>query len=383
MASSKCMTGGRPAIVVGIRDFSNWGILRGKNTITIHSGDELFSEAGLVSDDFYARIREILDNARQQAYVAVNASMVHAYWNVGKSIVEQQGGKDRAEYGASLIKGLSERLTEDYGKGFTPTNLRYMRQFFVLSPNHHALRDELSWIHYRMLLKVENDDARAFYLNECAEARWSTRQPERQINSFYYQRLLASRDKNEVRAEIEKLEPKREPRGYIRDPYVLEFLDIEPLPNLYEKDLEEALINQLQSFLLELGRGFSFIARQKHIDLDGEHFYIDLVFYNYILKCFVLVDLKTAKLTHQDVGQMDTYVRVYDDLERRDDDNPTIGIILCAEKSNAIARYSILQDNKQFFASKYQLTLPTTDELEEYIAGERRRLEESSSSAED
>lgn len=270
--------------------------------------------------------------------------MVHAYWSIGKSIVDQQGNRGRAEYGQRLIKGLSSLLTRDYGKGYTPTNLRYMRQFYLLFPNCHALRDELSWTHYRMLLKVEDDKARMFYLEECAKAGWSTRQLERQINSFYYQRLIASRDKDGVRDEIHRLESPKQPSDFIRDPYVLEFLDIEPSPNLYERDLENALIGQLQGFLLELGRGFSFIARQKHLDLDGDHFYIDLVFYNYILKCFVLIDLKTSKLTHQDMGQMDTYVRIFDDTQRQEDDNPTIGIILCADKVHRRGRETVREE---------------------------------------
>ena len=348
----------------------------GKNSITIHSDDELFDKEEPVDEAFYAQIRDILENARARSYSAVNSEMVLAYWSIGKSIVEKQGGSDRAEYGQALIKGLSARLTKDYGKGFTPTNLRYMRQFYLLFPIHHSLRDELSWTHYRILLKVEDEAARTFYLNECADANWSTRQLERQINSFYYQRLLASRDKEGVRGEIGRLEAPREPSDVVHDPYVLEFLDIEPSADLYERDLENALIGELQSFLLELGRGFSFVARQKHLDLDGEHFYIDLVFYNYILKCFVLFDLKTTKLTHQDIGQMDTYVRVFDDTQRQADDNPTIGVILCADKSRAIAKYSILNDSDQVFASKYQLTLPTAEELERYIADERRRFED-------
>lgn len=199
---------------------------------------------------------------------------------------------------------------------------------------------------------------------------------ERQINSFFYERLLASQDKKAVRQEIfEKESPKR-PEDFIKDPYVLEFLDVKQNAAVYEKDLETALINELQKFLLELGRGFAFVARQQHLDLDGDHFYIDLVFYNYLLKCFILIELKTTKLTHQDIGQMDTYVRIYDDLKKGEDDNPTIDIILCAEKNETIARYSVLKDSQQIFASKYQMTLPTQEELESYIRDERRRIEE-------
>lgn len=227
-----------------------------------------------------------------------------------------------------------------------------------------------------MLMRVENEQARNFYLEECEKSNWSTRQLERQINSFFYERLLSSQKKEAVRNEILELESEKNPQDVIRDPYVLEFLGIKQHSDFYEKDLEKALISELQNFLLELGRGFSFVARQKHIDLDGEHFYIDLVFYNYILKCFVLIDLKTGKLTHQDIGQMDSYIRIFDELQKGDDDNPTIGIILCSEKNEAIAKYSVLNDGKQLFASKYQLTLPTAEELERYIENERRKYEE-------
>ncbi|MCD7738712.1 MAG: PDDEXK nuclease domain-containing protein [Lachnospiraceae bacterium] len=327
---------------------------------------------------FYNHIKEILKSARNQVYSSANSAMVRAYWSIGKSIVEQQGADDRAEYGKNLIADLSAQLARDFGKGFTPTNLRYMRQFYLTFPNCHALRDELSWTHYRMIMKVEDENARNFYVEECAKSNWSTRQLERQINSFYYQRLLSSRNKEAVSAEISRLEPGKKPEDVIHDPYVLDFLGLKQSDDFYESDLEQALIGQLQNFLLELGRGFSFVARQKHINLGGEHFYIDLVFYNYILKCFVLIDLKTGKLTHQDIGQMDSYIRIFDEFQKGEDDNPTIGIVLCSEKNEAIAKYSVLNDGKQLFASKYQFTLPTAEELEHYLENERRRYEERS-----
>lgn len=330
----------------------------------------------LMDTRFYEQIRSILETARNQAYSAVNSAMVQAYWSIGKSIVEQQGKSGRTEYGRQLSQELSKQLTRDFGKGFTASNLRNMRQFYLTFPNCYALRSNLSWTHYRMLMRVENEKARNFYLEECEKANWSTRQLERQIDSFFYERLLSSRDKEAVGREIQSLEPAKKPEDVIHDPYVLEFLGMKQSVDFYEKDLENALIGELQNFLLELGRGFSFVARQKHIDLDGEHFYIDLVFYNYILKCFVLIDLKTGKLTHQDIGQMDSYIRIFDELQKGEDDNPTIGIILCSEKNEAIAKYSVLNDGKQLFASKYQLTLPTAEELERYIENERRRYEE-------
>lgn len=327
--------------------------------------------------NLYADIRNILLAARQKVYSTVNSEMVQAYWNIGQLIVEhEQNGKTRAEYGKEVLQNLSRRLTDEFGKGFTIANLRNMRQFYLLFPKRHALRSELTWTHYRMIMRIDNEDARKFYEDECAKSNWSSRQLERQINSFYYERLLASQNKDAVRAEIQTKEPNSTPEDFIKDPYVLEFAGIKQNAEVYEKDLEQALINELQSFLLELGRGFAFVARQKHIDLDGDHFYIDLVFYNFLLKCFVLIDLKTEKLTHQDIGQMDTYVRIYDDLQRGDGDNPTIGLILCSEKNEAIVKYSILNDSTQIFASKYQLTLPTEEELKHHIEQERQRLEE-------
>lgn len=247
----------------------------------------------LMSMEFYTQIKDILAQARSRVYAAANFAMVEAYWNIGKNIVEYQGNEQRAEYGAGLLKALSNQMTADFGKGFTVTNLSYMRQFYLTFPNHHALSDKLSWTHYRHLMRVENENARQFYLEECAKAGWSTRQLERQINSFFYERLLSSKDKAGVAAEINRLPPKA-PEDIIRDPYVLEFLGLRQNESFYESDLEQALIDHLQKFLLELGRGFSFVARQKRIPFDGQHFFIDLVFHNYVLKCFVLIDINHA-----------------------------------------------------------------------------------------
>lgn len=327
--------------------------------------------------DIYAEIRDTLLEARAHVYHAANSAMVQAYWQIGRIIVEhEQGGKEKAEYGTGLISALAKRLTGEFGKGFTATNLKYMRQFYLAFPIGHTVCDQLTWSHYRLLTRIKNEAARTFYEEKCAKSGWGVRQLERQINSFFYERLLSSREKEGVSKEIFTKEPSAKPEDFIKDPYVLEFIGVKQDASVYEKDIETALINELQKFLLELGRGFSFVARQKHIDMDGEHFYIDLVFYNYILKCFVLIDLKTTKLTHQDIGQMDSYVRMYDDLEKGEDDNPTIGMILCSEKNEAIARYSVLNDSQQIFASKYQLTLPTKEELEDYLQKERKRIEE-------
>lgn len=303
--------------------------------------------------------------------------MVMAYWQIGKNIVEQQGGDERADYGARLISELSKRLTADFGKGFDERNLRNMRAFYLAFPNWNAVCTELTWSHYRTVLRVENAEARNWYIREAASEGWSVRQLDRQISTLYYDRLLMSRNKEPVIAEAkEKLDAVPTTEGFIKDPYVLEFLGLNEYPALRESKLEQALIDNLQHFLLELGKGFCFVARQKRMRYDDEDFYLDLVFYNSILKCHVLIDLKIGKLTHQDIGQMDSYIRMFDALYKNEDDNPTIGIILCSEKSEAIVKYSVLNDKKNIFASKYQFTLPTEEELQNYIEKERRLLEE-------
>ena len=330
---------------------------------------------------FYNEIKEILISARNKVYKTANFAMVEAYWNIGKSIIEEQGGYGKAEYGTGLLKELSKQMTQDFGKGFTVTNLKYMRRFHLMFPNGHALRDELSWTHYRLLLKVENDHAREFYMQEAVKSHWSTRQLERQINSFFYERLLSSKNKEQVAEEIQSLEPAKKPEDIIRDPYVLEFLGLSSNDDFYESDLEQALITHLQKFLLELGRGFSFVARQKQITFDGRHFRIDLVFYNYILKCFVLIDLKVGDLTHQDLGQMQMYVHYYERELMNEGDNPPIGIVLCADKSESVVKYTLPENETQIFASKYKLYLPSEEELlrelnQEYQALESCKVEE-------
>lgn len=329
-----------------------------------------------VFEDTYQHIRQILEDARSAAYRAVNFAMVQAYWHIGQVIVEEeQKGKAKAGYGESLIIRLSEKLTQDFGRGYDQSNLRYIRLFYLSFPIRDALRHELSWTHYRLLMRVDKEEVRNFYMDECIANRWSTRQLERQINSFYYERILSSRNKKSVRAEIEKLEPALRPEDIVKDPYVLEFLNVKENARFLEKDLEKALIGKLQAFLLELGKGFSFVGRQQRITAEGEHYYVDLVFYNYLLKCFVLIDLKMGKLNHQDIGQMDFYVRYYEKEVRTETDSPTIGIILCSEKNETIVKYSILNDNRQLFASKYKLYLPTEEELKEELEREKRLIE--------
>ena len=325
--------------------------------------------------DFYSNIKEILETARKKAYAAINFAMVEAYWEIGKRIVEMQDGNKTAEYGKQLIKELSRKLTIDYGKGFDETNLRKMRQFYLCFQKRDALRLELSWTHYRLIMKVENEKARLFYVEEAIKSNLSTRQLSRQINTFSYERLLASKGNYDVVEDTTKKETPMKPKDVIKDPYVLEFLGIDGSSNLYESDLEQGLINRLQKFLLELGRGFSFIARQQHLNIDGRHFYIDLVFYHYILKCFVLLDLKTGDLTHQDIGQMQMYVNYYTKEKMLDGDNPPIGIILCSDKSDALVKYTIPEGYNQIFTSKYKLYIPTEEELRKEILLHRESLE--------
>ena len=266
-------------------------------------------------------------------------------------------------------------MTRDFGKGFTIANLKNMRQFYLTFPNGYAMRSELSWTHYRLLMRVENENAREFYMQEAVKSQWSTRQLERQINSFFYERLLSSKNKEQVAQEIQTLEPMKKPEDVIRDPYVLEFLGLTPNDDFYESDLEQALITHLQKFLLELGRGFSFVARQKRITFDGRHFRIDLVFYNYILKCFVLIDLKVGDLTHQDLGQMQMYVHYYERELMNEGDNPPIGIVLCADKSESVVKYTLPENETQIFASKYKLYLPSEEELLRELKQEYQALE--------
>jgi predicted nuclease of restriction endonuclease-like (RecB) superfamily len=327
--------------------------------------------------EFYEAVADVLRAARSKAYRAIDFAMVESYWNTGRMIVEEeQQGKERAEYGAYLLRNLALRLTGEFGKGFDERELRKMRQFYAVFPIRDALRPELSWTHYRTLIRVDKEAARLYYLHEAAGQNWSTRVLERQINSLYYERLMMSRDKKPVVEEmLEKNAPlAATPRDFIKDPYVLEFLGLRDNPDFRESDLEQAIIGKLQAFMLELGKGFAFVARQQRVSTDTKDFFVDLVFYNYLLKCFVLIDLKTGELAHQDIGQMDMYVRLYEDKYKSRDDNPTIGIILCTDKDETVVKYSVLKENKQLFASKYKLYLPSEKELIEEIEREKAMI---------
>ncbi len=325
----------------------------------------------------YTKVRNSVITAQSRIYSAVNTAMVQAYWEIGEQIYLACGENDRAEYGAGLLKYLSEQLTAEFGKGYTVRNLQMMRKFYLMYQNTNTLCSQLSWSHYRVLMRIFDDKRREWYTDECAKSGWSVRQLERQINTMFYERLLSSKEKDAVAEEIQTTEPKPEYEKIIRDPYVLEFLDLPANPHFYEKDLEQALIDHLQNFLLELGRGFSFVARQKMISFDGRQFYIDLVFYNYILKCFVLIDLKLGDLTHQDLGQMQMYVNYYTRELMNEGDNPPIGIVLCADKSDAIVKYTLPEDNKQIFASRYMTCIPSEEEFKrELRLEEYRKIDE-------
>jgi predicted nuclease of restriction endonuclease-like (RecB) superfamily len=310
-------------------------------------------------------IRLLLTQARQTLVQSVNTAMVQTYWHIGRLIVEdEQQGQNRAEYGKQVLAQLAESLTVEFGKGFDASNLRNMRRFYLVYPIQETLSLKLSWSHYCVLARIENKQARAWYENECIANHWSVRALERQISTLYYERLLASSDKAAVIAEAnEKTTPlQTDVKHYLRDPYILDFLNL-PTSTALESTIEQALLDNLQKFLLELGRGFAFVSRQQRLSVEEQDFYLDLVFYNFKLKCFLLIDIKVGKLTHQDVGQMDTYVRIYDQHYKSHDDNPTIGLILCSEKSQAVAKYSVLADSQQLFASQYLPYLPTEEEL--------------------
>ena len=320
-----------------------------------------------ISNNYINEIKKILKNARQKAYTAVNSAMVEAYWEIGRRIVEEeQSGRERAEYGKEIIKNLSKELTEEFGKGFGERNIRNIRQFYVLFSDYEkwkSLISKLTWTHIQKVLRVSNEKARIFYLMEAAENMWSVRTLDRNISTLYYDRIVASIDKKTVEDEMKEKIKKLQAEEFIKNPVVLEFLDLPTNMSYTENELEKALTDDIQKFMMELGKGFAFVERQQHIRTENSDFYIDLVFYNYILKCFVIVELKTEKLTHQDIGQLDMYVRMYDDLKKQENDNPTIGLLLCTETDRTIIKYSVLNDNKNLFASKYVNYLPSEEEL--------------------
>lgn len=332
----------------------------------------------LENTDFFKQAIKLLHSARQQVVKQVNLTMVQTYFEIGRMIVEEeQEGKDRAEYGKHLLTGLSEALTDEFGKGFSVTNIQQMRNFYLtyqkqqtLSANSEntiqqtvSANFQLSWSHYLKLMRIDDENERKFYEIECVKNNWSVRELDRQYDSALYARLVLSRDKDEVKKLSEKGLVLEKPKDVIKDPYILEFIGLPEKSTYSESDLEQGIINKLEHFLLELGTGFTFVARQKRITFDNKHFRIDLVFYNRMLKCFVLIDLKIGELKHQDIGQMQMYVNYYDREIRLDDENKTIGIVLCQNKSEAVVEYTLPENNEQIFASKYKTVLPSKEEL--------------------
>lgn len=310
-----------------------------------------------------SQIQSIIQNAQERAVRSVNFERVLMYWQIGQVIFEEeQNGKERADYGTFLIQSISNSLQPQFGSGFSKRQLYWCVLFYKLFPNVNALRTQLNWTQYRLLIQIDNEQKREFYLAEATKNNWSSRQLERQINSLLFERLLKSNDVNQVLAVANNETPAK-PSDIIKDPMVLEFLGLKKEATYYEKDLETAIINNLQEFLLELGNGFSFVARQKRIQLEDDDYFIDLVFYNRLLQCFVLIEIKTHKLTHQDLGQLQMYVNYYDRVEKQDYENPTIGILLCTDKNDAMVKISLPEDNTNILASKYQLYLPTEEEL--------------------
>ncbi len=337
----------------------------------MHSNNEIIKKEELPiipaeEKQFYEDVREILYQARKQAYKNASDIMTQAYWNVGKKIIEQeQLGKERAKYGSNLIKNLSKELADEFGTGFSIANLKNCRQFYLVFPQEsygYTMMKKVPWSHLRNIMRITDEDERNFYLNEVANENWSVRILERNIKSGYYKRMLSTQLPDKESKVLE----------FVKDPFVLEFMGIKQNDGHLESDVEKGIINNLQKFLLEMGKGFSFVSRQMRICTETTDFYVDLVFYNFILKCFVLIDLKTTKLTHQDIGQMDMYVRMFDDLKRGEDDNPTIGIIFCTDKDETMVKYSVLHENQQIFASKYMTVLPTVEELQREL--ERNQL---------
>jgi predicted nuclease of restriction endonuclease-like (RecB) superfamily len=330
-----------------------------------------------IRKNLLAEIQAIIAASKEAAVRSVDYHRVRMYWHIGEKIFEEeQGAKDRAEYGTYLIKTLSKELQPEYGSGFSVRQLERYRQFYRMFPIASTLRTQFSWTHYKLLISIEKEAKREFYMAEAEKNNWTARQLERQINSQLFERLLMSKDVESVLSVARNEKQPSDAKDIIKDPMVLEFLGLKREAAYYERDLESAMISHLQEFMLELGNGFSFVARQKRILLDGDEFFVDLVFYNRLLQCFVLVEIKTTKLTHQDLGQLQMYVNYYDRVERQPFENPTIGILLCADKNDAVVKFSLPENNKNIVASKYQLYLPTEDQLIEEVKKEIESIEE-------
>ncbi len=336
----------------------------------------------LIKQELIQQIQSIIATAKDRAIRSVDNERVLMYWQIGKVIFEEeQQGKDRADYGTFLIKSLSENLQPQFGSGFSYRQLNWYRQFYKAFPIVSAVRTQFSWTHYKTLLSIDNQDKREFYIAEASKNNWTARQLERQVNSQLFERLLLSNDVQSVLAVAREEKLPTDAKEIIKDPMVLEFLGLKREAAYYEKDLEAAIITHLQDFILELGNGFAFIARQKRIHIDGDEFFIDLVFFNRLLQCFVIIEIKTTKLTHQDIGQLQMYVNYYDRFEKQDYENPTIGILLCTDKNDAVVKITLPENNTTIIASKYQLYLPTEQQLIDEVKKEIEKLDNQNNEA--
>ncbi|MFC4232665.1 YhcG family protein [Parasediminibacterium paludis] len=332
----------------------------------------------LINQSIIPDIKAIIANAQDKAIRAVDTERTLMYWNIGKRIFEEeQQGKDRAEYGEYLTKYIAQQLEPDYGSGYSKRQIELFRQFYRTFPIANALRSQLSWTQYKTLIRLDNQDQRQFYIAEAVKNNWTTRQLERQINSSLYERLLLSNDKESVLAVAKNEKLPSDAKEIIKDPMYLEFMGLKREASYYEKDLEQAIITHLQDFLLEIGNGFSFVARQKRIHIEGDEFFVDLVFYNRLLQCFVIIEIKTTKLTHQDIGQLQMYVNYYDRIEKLPTENSTIGILLCADKNDAVVKFTLPENAKNIIASQYKLYLPTEQQLLEEVNKELEKREDS------
>ena len=325
-------------------------------------------------DSLFDNIKDMVINSRNRVYSAVNTEMLNLYWNIGKTIMEIQKGDERATYGDAVLDKLSQKLTNEFGKGFSSRNLRTMRKFYLMYPIWKTVSAKLSWSHYLELIKIGKEPKRNFYLNECINSRWSVRELQRQRDSLLYERLTLSANKEKILELAEKGQILKTSKDLVKDPFVLEFLDIKENTDYLESDLEKNIIEHLKEFLLELGKGFSYVGNQVRLTLEEDHFYPDLVFYNRLLKCFVIIDLKIGKVTHQDIGQMQMYVNYYDREIKQQDENSTVGILLSTNKNETIVKYTLPEDNKTIFSSEYKLHLPTEKELIDAIEEEKTNL---------
>ena len=336
------------------------------------------SEIKLVDENvnpIFEEIKGLINSSRSRVYSVVNTEMLNLYWNIGKIIMEIQQGNERAAYGDTVLEKLSEKLTNEFGKGFSARNLERMRKFYNCFSISTTLSSKLSWSHYLELIKIEEENKRQFYLNECINCRWSVRELQRQTGALLYERIALSKNKDKVLELVQQGQVLKTARDLVKDPFVLEFLDIKENTDYLEADLEKNILKHLKEFLLELGKGFMFVGSQVRITLDETHFYPDLIFYNRLLKCFVIIDLKIGEITHQDIGQMQMYVNYYDRDIRSKDENETVGILLCTKKKETIVKYTLPSDNKSIFASQYKLHLPTEEELIEAVEEEKKNFE--------